>query len=40
MNVPAYYSPAHPHKNFFMIAEKNTFSRKTIVPLGKNVLFL
>lgn len=44
MNVPAYYSPAHPHKNFFMITEKKKnkklFSRKTIVPLGENVLFL
>ena len=40
MNGPAYYSPAHPHKNFSMIAEKKLVSRKTIVPLGENVLFL
>lgn len=40
MNVSAYYSSAHPHKNFFMIVEKKLFSRKTIVPLGENVLFL
>lgn len=32
MNVPAYYSPAHPHKNFFMITEKkkNFFQEKPL----------